>query len=111
MKMLLARTLCAIATLWVVLTVSPAWADCDGLLLSGHLCGNPGASTDYASAGTTFPGTHTWTGDALFTSGRPWADAMGLGATSNGTADDDTAAIQAAINKAETLGSGIAFLP
>ena len=72
---------------------------------------NKCASTAFTFA--NFPGlatNNTWTGDQYFTSGRPWCDIMGKGATSNGTADDDTAAIQACVTQLAGTG-GVVFIP
>lgn len=51
------------------------------------------------------------TTDIYFGSGRPWCDIMSKGATVNGTADDDTAAIQACIDQVEALGAGTVYVP
>jgi hypothetical protein len=71
------------------------------------------AGTNIWTGQNSYTATSTFTGDALFGSGRPWCDVRAQGALGNGVADD-TAAIQGCVTALQaTYGStgGIVYFP
>jgi parallel beta-helix repeat protein len=70
---------------------------------------HPTTGVGMLSANNTWTGANTYNQDVYFRSGRPWFDVRAFGAVGDGSAND-TAAINAAITAAATLG-GTVFFP
>ena len=81
---------------WIDRALAAAASAATMLAVCSALAQSPGNFSTLSATGTT-----TLNGDVLICSGRPWIDVKCNGAVGNGT-NDDTAAIQSAINTAVT---------
>lgn len=72
--------------------------------------GTIGATVPLNNGNNTFSGVDTFTGDALFRSGRPWCDVRSEGAVGDGSTND-AAAFNACITILAALGGGVLYVP
>lgn len=72
--------------------------------------GTSGHTVPFLDGNNTWSGTNKYTGNAYFSTGRPWADVRAYGAVGD-QVTDDTAACQAAIAAITAIGGGIVYFP